>query len=75
MNDDPDGRYWHIASAVVGGVLSASFSAWAWIVNTFGKRHLARMDALVDGQVKLHEKVDSLSSRVSRLEGRMDIEE
>ena len=65
MTDESGLDFWHIASAVVGALLSAAFGLWAWVVKVFGQRHLEKMDDII-------ERLDKQGERIANLEGKLN---
>jgi hypothetical protein len=61
MSQEGDG--WHMVLTLIGILLSSAFGLWAWVVKTFGERHLNSMDEII-------KRLDQQGERIAKLEGR-----
>ena len=52
----------------VKAILAASFGGWAWIIKTFGEKHVASLDSLAAKIDKITEQLTELNVRLTVLE-------
>ena len=51
-------------------LLAASFGLWAWVLKTFGNRHIESMDSLTDELREMRRDINGVLVRVAVLESK-----